>query len=194
MPLLRLDKLSLAFGHRALLDQVDLELRRGERVCLVGRNGEGKSSLLRVIAGEINPDDGERWVRPTVRIAHLAQEVVLESDESVFLYFHRPGDGDSPNQVTLELLSSGYAVLWIAGEDRPLLLGRLTQVGSRLMGCIAYGDVPQRVYGLFDSGATIDVTSARRDMSLGIYEEFYVATLSTADVRYAEDAGAVLLR
>jgi ATP-binding cassette subfamily F protein uup len=84
MPLLRLDKLSLAFGHRALLDQVDLELRRGERVCLVGRNGEGKSSLLRVIAGEISPDDGERWVRPTVRIAHLAQEVALESDESVF--------------------------------------------------------------------------------------------------------------
>ena len=84
MPLLRLDKLSLAFGHRALLDQVDLELRRGERVCLVGRNGEGKSSLLRMIAGEISPDDGERWVRPTVRIAHLAQEVALESDESVF--------------------------------------------------------------------------------------------------------------
>ena len=84
MPLLRLDKLSLAFGHRALLDQVDLELRRGERVCLVGRNGEGKSSLLRLIAGEISPDDGERWVRPTVRIAHLAQEVTLESDESVF--------------------------------------------------------------------------------------------------------------
>jgi ATP-binding cassette subfamily F protein uup len=84
MPLLRLDKLSLAFGHRALLDQVDLELCSGERVCLVGRNGEGKSSLLRVIAGEISPDDGERWVRPTVRIAHLAQEVALESDESVF--------------------------------------------------------------------------------------------------------------
>jgi ATP-binding cassette subfamily F protein uup len=84
MPLLRLDKLSLAFGHRALLDQVDLELRRGERVCLVGRNGEGKSSLLRVIAGEISPDEGERWVRRTVRIAHLAQEVALESDEPVF--------------------------------------------------------------------------------------------------------------
>ena len=51
MPLLRLDKVSLAFGHRALLDEVDLELRRGERICLVGRNGEGKSSLLRVISG-----------------------------------------------------------------------------------------------------------------------------------------------
>ena len=84
MPLLRLDKVSLAFGHRALLDQVDLELRRGERICLVGRNGEGKSSLLRVIAGEVAPDDGELWVRPAMQVAHLAQEVTLERNDSVF--------------------------------------------------------------------------------------------------------------
>lgn len=52
MPLLRLNRVSLAFGHRPLLDKVELELFRGERVCLLGRNGEGKSSLLRVIGGE----------------------------------------------------------------------------------------------------------------------------------------------
>ncbi|MEN8106764.1 MAG: ATP-binding cassette domain-containing protein [Pseudomonadota bacterium] len=84
MPLLRLDKVSLAFGHRALLDHVDLELERGERVCLVGRNGEGKSSLLRVICGELMPDDGELRVRPGMRVAYLAQEVTLDCDESVF--------------------------------------------------------------------------------------------------------------
>ena len=84
MPLLRLDKVSLAFGHRALLDQVNLELRRGERICLVGRNGEGKSSLLRVIAGEVALDDGELWVRPAMQIAHLAQEVTLDSNDSVY--------------------------------------------------------------------------------------------------------------
>ena len=55
MPLLRLDKVSLAFGHRALLDAVDLESTAGERVCLVGRNGEGKSSLMRVLSGEVGP-------------------------------------------------------------------------------------------------------------------------------------------
>jgi ATP-binding cassette subfamily F protein uup len=84
MPLLRLDKVSLAFGHHALLDQVDFEIRRGERVCLLGRNGEGKSSLMRVITGEVVADDGERWLRPGMRIAHLAQEVAADIDDTVF--------------------------------------------------------------------------------------------------------------
>ena len=84
MPLLRLDKVSLAYGHRALLDHVDVEIRRGERVCLVGRNGEGKSSLMRVISGEALADDGAVWLRPGTRIAHLAQEVTLDSTDSVF--------------------------------------------------------------------------------------------------------------
>ncbi len=84
MPLLRLDKVSLAYGHRPLLDAVDLEIRRGERVCLVGRNGEGKSSLMRLISGEAVADDGSVWIRPGTRVAHLAQEVTLDSRESVF--------------------------------------------------------------------------------------------------------------
>src|SRR3989338_2610820 len=84
MPLLRLDKVSLAYGHRQLLDHAKLEIRRGERVCLVGRNGEGKSSLIRLLSGEAAPDDGSVWIRPGTRIAHLAQEVSPDSDESVF--------------------------------------------------------------------------------------------------------------
>ncbi len=84
MPLLRLDKVSLAFGHRPLLDEAVLELRQGERVCLVGRNGEGKSSLMRIVSGEIMPDDGSLWVRPATRIAYLAQEVDLDSGDTVF--------------------------------------------------------------------------------------------------------------
>ena len=84
MPLLRLDKVSLAYGHRPLLEQAKLEIRRGERVCLVGRNGEGKSSLIRLLSGEATPDDGKIWIRPGTRIAHLAQEVSPDSDESVF--------------------------------------------------------------------------------------------------------------
>jgi ATP-binding cassette subfamily F protein uup len=84
MPLLRLEKVSLAFGHHALLDEVDLEVGRGERVCLVGRNGEGKSSLMRVINGELGTDDGSVWLRPGMRIAHLAQDVALDTDAPVF--------------------------------------------------------------------------------------------------------------
>jgi ATP-binding cassette subfamily F protein uup len=84
MPLLRLDKISLAFGHHALLDRAELEITRGERLCLVGRNGEGKSSLLRLVSGETAPDEGVMWIRPGTRVAHLAQEVALDSRESVF--------------------------------------------------------------------------------------------------------------
>ncbi|MBT8117320.1 MAG: ATP-binding cassette domain-containing protein [Gammaproteobacteria bacterium] len=84
MPLIRLDNLSLAYGHHALLDHVSLELSRGERVCLVGRNGAGKSSLLRIISGERGADDGEIWRQAGIRVAALAQEVALESDDSVF--------------------------------------------------------------------------------------------------------------
>src|SRR3569832_1840497 len=82
--LLRQDKVSLVYGPRPLLDHVQLDMRSGERVCLVGRNGEGKSSLMRIVNGELAPDDGEVWRRPGVRIAHLAQEVSVDSEESVF--------------------------------------------------------------------------------------------------------------
>jgi ATP-binding cassette subfamily F protein uup len=73
--LLRLERVSLAFGSRPLLDHVDLQVAEGERVCLIGRNGEGKSSLLRLVAGRAVADDGEVWVKPGARIALLAQDL-----------------------------------------------------------------------------------------------------------------------
>ncbi|MCC7462947.1 MAG: ATP-binding cassette domain-containing protein [Gammaproteobacteria bacterium] len=72
---LRLDRVSLAFGARALLERVELQVAAGERVCLVGRNGEGKSSLLRLIAGTQLPDDGSVWLRPGARVAQLTQDL-----------------------------------------------------------------------------------------------------------------------
>ena len=51
MPLVKLEKVSLAFGHHALLDNVSLSIEQKQRLCIVGRNGAGKSSLLRIIAG-----------------------------------------------------------------------------------------------------------------------------------------------
>jgi ATP-binding cassette subfamily F protein uup len=83
MPIVRLDKVSLSFGLKPLLDNVSLQLRRGERVCLLGRNGEGKSSLLNLISGTLLPDSGEVWRRPGARIASLAQEVSPGSDAPV---------------------------------------------------------------------------------------------------------------
>jgi ATP-binding cassette subfamily F protein uup len=83
MPTVRLDKVSLSFGLKPLLDHAVLQLRKGERVCLLGRNGEGKSSLLQLITGQILPDSGEVWVRPGARVASLAQEVAPASDATV---------------------------------------------------------------------------------------------------------------
>ena len=83
MPIVRLEKVSLSFGLKPLLDDVSLQLRRSERVCLLGRNGEGKSSLLQLISRKIVPDSGEVWVRPGARIASLAQEVSPASDALV---------------------------------------------------------------------------------------------------------------
>jgi ATP-binding cassette subfamily F protein uup len=83
MLLVRLEKVSLSFGRKPLLDHVDLQVSKGERVCLLGRNGEGKSSLLKVIAHEIAADGGEAWIRPGTRTASLAQEVSAPIDASV---------------------------------------------------------------------------------------------------------------
>ncbi|HWX29376.1 MAG TPA: ATP-binding cassette domain-containing protein [Steroidobacteraceae bacterium] len=83
MPTVRLDKVSLSFGLKPLLDRAVLQIRKRERVCLLGRNGEGKSSLLQLITGQILADSGEVWVRPGARIASLAQEVAPASDATV---------------------------------------------------------------------------------------------------------------
>ncbi len=84
MPFITLNNASLAFGHVALLDHTDFQLDEGERVGLIGRNGGGKSSLMRVLAGQSNLDDGLVWRQPSARICYVSQEPVLDSDDSVF--------------------------------------------------------------------------------------------------------------
>ena len=127
MPLLRLNKVSLAYGHRALLDQVDLDVHRGERVCLVGRNGEGKSSLMRVLGGEVQVDDGECWVRPGMRVAYLAQEVGMDSHDSVF-------DVVAAGLSDLGKLISDYhhAAKQLEQSDSPANLQRLSDLQQSL--------------------------------------------------------------
>jgi ATP-binding cassette subfamily F protein uup len=84
MPLLQLQRVDYSVGGPLLLEHIDLTIEPGERVCIVGRNGEGKSTLLRLLAGEIRPDDGEVRVQGGVRIARLAQEVPQDTAGSVF--------------------------------------------------------------------------------------------------------------
>ncbi|MDE2085566.1 MAG: ATP-binding cassette domain-containing protein [Xanthomonadaceae bacterium] len=84
MPLIQLQRLDYSVGGPLLLEHVDLAIEANERVCIVGRNGEGKSTLLRLLGGEIKPDDGEVRVQNGVRIARLAQEVPQDTTGSVF--------------------------------------------------------------------------------------------------------------
>ncbi len=75
MPLLTLDQVSLSFGHLPLVEDASLRIEAGERLALIGRNGAGKSSLLKVVAGDQLPDTGTVWRAPGLRIARLAQDV-----------------------------------------------------------------------------------------------------------------------
>jgi ATP-binding cassette subfamily F protein uup len=84
MPLIALDRVSIAFGHLPLLDEVALQVEPRERVCMLGRNGTGKSTLLRIISGEQLPDSGSVWRQPGLRVARLDQDVPLSADLPVF--------------------------------------------------------------------------------------------------------------
>ncbi|QAZ39737.1 ABC transporter ATP-binding protein [Methylibium sp. Pch-M] len=84
MALLTLSNAHLAYGHVALLDHTGFSLEAGERVGLIGRNGTGKSSLLKIIAGLERPDDGTLQLQQGLRLALVAQEPVLDPESSVF--------------------------------------------------------------------------------------------------------------
>ncbi len=84
MPLLTLDNACLAFGHVMLLDHCALQIDVGERIALIGRNGSGKSSLLRVLAGLASLDDGVVWRQPNVRLAYVPQEPAFDADLSIY--------------------------------------------------------------------------------------------------------------
>ncbi|MDO8280411.1 MAG: ATP-binding cassette domain-containing protein [Burkholderiaceae bacterium] len=85
MALITLLQAQLAYGHVALLDKTDFSLESGERIGLIGRNGAGKSSLLRILAGMEKPDDGTMQLQQNLRIAYVAQEPVLDPDATVFV-------------------------------------------------------------------------------------------------------------
>ena len=84
MPLLTLDRVSLAYGYLPLFEEADLRIEPGERLALIGRNGSGKSSLLKVVAGDVPPDAGTVWRSPGLRVSRLEQEVPSAGEQTVF--------------------------------------------------------------------------------------------------------------
>ena len=122
MPLVSLDQVSIAFGHQPLLEDVTLRLEPGERVCVIGRNGTGKSTLLKILAGALPPDRGvahrERGVRTAmhqkdVPLPYAANLDVLDFDGIDNAFGGKPGfkkaEGGKP---------SGFKKS--EGGDRPL--------------------------------------------------------------------------
>ena len=106
-PLLTLQNIHQTFGGTPLLSGAELAISAGERLCLVGRNGSGKSSLLKIAAGELMPDKGERVLQGGVTIRYLAQEPDLSGYATTLAYVEAglgPGDDEYRAAYLLERL------------------------------------------------------------------------------------------
>jgi len=127
MPLITLRNIQLGFGGPLLLDGLNLNIERGERLCLLGRNGAGKSSLMKLIAGELPADDGERVVEKGARIVRLTQEVPAGLSGSVFDVV-AAGLGKMGELVR----EYHHIILALATDSSPKLLEQLERVQHEL--------------------------------------------------------------
>ena len=84
MAIISYRNLTVSFGGPLLLDDVGISIEKKERICLLGRNGEGKSTLLRILSGQVIPDKGESERLPNFRVAKLDQEIPVGVQGSVF--------------------------------------------------------------------------------------------------------------
>lgn len=104
MALITLTDAKLAFGHHPLLNQTNFALEESERVGLIGRNGTGKSSFLKILAGLEKLDDGLIQVQQDLRIAYVAQEPLLNAKQTIF-------EAASEGLVTIKQIRSEYETL-----------------------------------------------------------------------------------
>ena len=93
MPLITLDNISLRFSEKVILDEINATIQKGDKIGLIGRNGEGKSSFMKVLAGIIYADDGNLKVKNSTRISYLEQQPPEDNDYSLFsVVAHGLGD------------------------------------------------------------------------------------------------------
>ncbi|MEA1971094.1 MAG: ATP-binding cassette domain-containing protein [Thermodesulfobacteriota bacterium] len=126
MALVSLKDVTISFGGPVLLEAADWQIERGERICLIGRNGTGKSTLLRLIHGELSPDSGMITKALGLRTALLPQEVPLDLDGTIYDIIS-PGQPHQQVQTVISRMSldetAEYGIL-SAGMKRRVLLAR----------------------------------------------------------------------
>jgi ATP-binding cassette subfamily F protein uup len=127
MLLVLLDRVSIAYGHLPLLQDVAFQVDPAERVAIVGRNGSGKSTLLQIIGGELPPDSGSVWRQPGARIARLVQDVPLSADRPVFDVIAE-GLGDLSSLIT----AYHHAALEVSAGHSAHTMERLGQLQHEL--------------------------------------------------------------
>jgi len=120
MPLVSLDGVSVAYGHVPLLDGISLLVEQKERIAIIGRNGTGKSTLLRAISGEQVPDRGTVWLQPGIRVARLEQDVPLSDSRAVFDVV-----ADGLGDLSALVSSYHHVALEVAQHGTEALLDRL---------------------------------------------------------------------
>jgi ATP-binding cassette subfamily F protein uup len=123
MPLLTVDDACLAFGHVDLLDHAGFQLDAGERVALIGRNGAGKSSLLRALAGQNRLDDGVIWRQPGLSIAYVPQEADFSLERDVFATV-----ADGLGEAAQRLVDYHEVMAAVAENSTPEALARLAHL------------------------------------------------------------------
>ena len=128
MSLVSLDRVSIAYGHLPLLDEVALQVEPRERIAVIGRNGTGKSTLLKIISGEAPPDSGTVWREPGTRIARLEQDVPLSADRPVFDIV---AEGHTHHDAEDEA--------WLRDHKVDLILSRLNLPGDAIVDTLSGG-------------------------------------------------------
>ena len=127
MALLSLRDISMSFGQAPVLEDVCLQIEPGERICLIGRNGEGKTTLMRIINGDLEPLTGEVVRQPGIKIAMLDQKVPADISGSVYDVIAR-GLGDKG--ILLKEYHEVSRQLAEAGSDE--LLARLDRIQHKV--------------------------------------------------------------
>ena len=125
MSLIKIEKAELSYGLQVLLDKVDLTIERGQRLCLIGRNGTGKSSLLKVIDGEVDLDRGEVIRQTGIRVARLEQDLPEADDRLVF-------DAVAAGAKGVGELLAEYRALSHAPDINDAQLARMTEIQHQI--------------------------------------------------------------